>query len=182
MCNLWSGHVVTDKESKDWGKVLLITGIHHEKDRENKKVSKYKSNLLAWETIKEGSFNKGVKITHDCGQNISSKEKKALIELVNTWGQNQKRIDLLSKITGSDYAYYFIRDCKPSKEEREIAFNKITESNDAYSFIKDCKPSKAERKIAFNKITKSYDTYLFIRDCNPSKAEREILKEKGLIA
>ena len=125
MCNLWSGHVVTEK-GKDWGKVLFITGIHHEKDRENPQVGKYKSNLLAWETIKEGSFNKGVKITHDCGQNISSKEKKALIELVNTWGQNQKRIDLLSKITGSDYAYYFIRDCNPSKAERKIALSKIT--------------------------------------------------------
>ena len=119
MCNLFSGHIVTDKESKDWGKVLFVTGVHHEKDREDPRVSKYGSNLLAWETKSKGTFNDGVEITHDCGQNLSNKEKNTLLELVAEWGKKQKRSNLVRHITESEDAYYFIRDCNPTKEEKD---------------------------------------------------------------
>lgn len=63
MCTLFSGHIVAD-EGKDWGKVLFITGIHHEKDREII-GDKYKK-LIAWETRRAFDLSEVV-ITHDSG-------------------------------------------------------------------------------------------------------------------
>ena len=84
MCDLFSGHVVTEK-GKNWGKVLVITGVHHEKDREDKSVKKYDTNLIAWETEEKANVNSGVKFTHDCGQGISGKEKEELKKIVDKY-------------------------------------------------------------------------------------------------
>ena len=84
MCNIFSGHVVADK-GKDWGKVLIVTGVHHEVDRE-KIGDKYKS-LVAWETKEDLTFNKGVKTTHDCGSGVDKEEITALLKLVESYGK-----------------------------------------------------------------------------------------------
>ena len=84
MCNLFSGHTVIDKGA-DWGKVLVVTGIHHEKDREDKRVSKYGENLLAWETIEKANVNSGVKVAHVCGKKLSKEEIEAILEITNQW-------------------------------------------------------------------------------------------------
>ena len=34
MCKIFSGHIIMDENSKDWGKVIYLSGIHHELDRE----------------------------------------------------------------------------------------------------------------------------------------------------
>jgi hypothetical protein len=84
MCNYYSGHIVTEK-GKDWGKILMVTGVFHEIDRIDPKVSKYGENLLAWETVKEFTFSEGIKFTHSCGQDISAEEQEMLKEIVEDW-------------------------------------------------------------------------------------------------
>lgn len=84
MCNVFSGHVVTEP-GKHWGKVLIVTGIHHEKDREHKSVSKFGENIAAWETLTEGDLNSGVKIVHSCGKSIPQKEVVALVEITSNY-------------------------------------------------------------------------------------------------
>ena len=84
MCNLFSGHVCTEP-GRNWGKVLVITGVHHEKDREHKSVSRCGENLIAWETVEKADVTSGVKIVHTSGQTVQEQEKQALIEIVNAW-------------------------------------------------------------------------------------------------
>jgi hypothetical protein len=84
MSTLFSGHVVTSKD-ENWGKVLVITGFNHKKDREDPIVSKHEPYLLAWETIKEFDVRSGVRFTHDCGQNLSKEDKDSLKIIVDAW-------------------------------------------------------------------------------------------------
>ena len=97
MCQVFSGHVVGDK-GKDWGKVVVVTGVHHEKDRE-KIGNKYKK-LVAWETVESCTFDKGVRAVHDCGSSLPSKEINKLLEFVVEYGK--KNIDYLFKLVGND--------------------------------------------------------------------------------
>ena len=64
MCKIFSGHIITDENSKDWGNVIYLSGIHHELDREEiyKKYGK-DIKLTAWESKDEFS-TKDFIITH----------------------------------------------------------------------------------------------------------------------
>ena len=93
MCNVFSGLVVTEK-GKDWGKVLFSSGVHHEKDRET--YSQYGDNVLAWESKKSYSLVDGFKFTHNL--NVSEKEAKALLKLVEAWAKKQDKIKLLRQM------------------------------------------------------------------------------------
>ena len=177
MCNIFSGHIVTDKDSPDWGKVLFVTGVHHEKDREHPSVSKYAGKIAAWESVDTGSFASGVKFTHDCGQDISAVDKQALLDLVNEWGKAQERVDLISSFD-SGYAYLFCLDCEPTAEERKIMVERITDSKYAYLFCRYCTPTAEERKILVERVTDSWYAYLFCCFCNPTAEERKILEKR----
>ena len=76
MCNVFSGLIVT-KKGKEWGKVLFLTGLHHEKDRKKIK-KKYGDEVLAWESKKEYSLKDGFKFTHTL--NVSK-----VMELIEAW-------------------------------------------------------------------------------------------------
>ena len=97
MCQIFSGHVVADK-GKDWGKVLVVTGVHHEVDRE-KIGSKYKK-LVAWETIESCTFKKGVKAVHDCGSSLGKKETNKLLKFALQYGKDN--LDYLFKLVSKD--------------------------------------------------------------------------------
>jgi hypothetical protein len=172
MCNFYSGHIVTSND-ENFGKVLFFSGLHHEKDRELPEVAKHGSNLLAWETRTEGSFKDGVKMTHDCGQQLSADRIKALLDLVKEWGENQS-FEFLTKNLSSGESYRFYLECKPTKEERALLVPRITES-DAYLFCLYCKPTKAERALLVPRITESGDIYWFCQECKPTKSERALL-------
>jgi hypothetical protein len=101
MCDLFSGHVVNQK-GKNWGKVLVVTGIHHEKDREHPSVKKIGENLSVWQTIKKADVNSGVEIVHSCGKKISKEEESALIEIVNSWIKKQGNIYFFEKVFESE--------------------------------------------------------------------------------
>jgi hypothetical protein len=200
MCNFFSGHIVTSND-EHFGKVLFFSGLHHEKDRELLEVAKHEPHLLAWETIAAGSFEDGVKMTHDCGQQLSADRIKALLDLVKEWGKKQsfefliknfssddvyefcrfcdptkaERALLVPRITESGHAYLFCRYCKPTKSERALLVPRITESDDAYWFCFHCKPTKSERAWLVPRLTKSWYAYRFCRDCKPTKAERALL-------
>jgi hypothetical protein len=90
MCNIFSGHIMTEK-GKDWGKVIFLSGIHHEKDREQIKTEK----IIAWESIKPCSLDE-FKFSHDCGQNLTAKEKDSLMECLKNWAKEQTTEKLLS--------------------------------------------------------------------------------------
>ena len=77
MCTLFSGHVVNEK-GKNWGKVIVITGIHHEEDREKIKETQ----IIAWETKEKADVNSGVNFVHNCGQNIPLLELRKLQNIV----------------------------------------------------------------------------------------------------
>ena len=173
MCNVFSGHVVTSND-EHFGKVLFFSGLHHEKDRELPEVAKHGSNLLAWETVVAGSFNDGVKMTHDCGQQLSADRIKALLELVQEWGEKQS-FEFLTKNFTSEAAYKFCRYCKPTKAERAWLVPRIIESYYAYMFCRNCNPTESERALLVPRIIESYYAYLFCRDCNPTKAEQALL-------
>ena len=170
MCNFYSGHIVTSND-EHFGKVLFFSGLHHEKDRELPEVEKHGSNLLAWETITSGSFKDGVKMTHDCGQQLSKDRVNALLDLVKEWGEKQS-FDFLTKNLSSESAYRYCRNCKPTKKERALLVPRITESGDIYWFCRDCNPTKEERALLVSRITESDAAYRFCRYCNPTKAER----------
>ena len=101
MCQLFSGHVVTEK-GKNWGKILVVTGIHHDKDREHSSVKKFGENLSAWETIEKADINSGVKFVHSCGKKISKDEESALIEIVNAWIKKKGPVYFFEKVFASE--------------------------------------------------------------------------------
>jgi len=86
MCNVFSGLIVTKKD-KDWGKVLFLSGVHHEKDREQVK-DKYGDNVLAWESITPYSLDK-FKFTHTL--NIDKNEQSKLMKLIEQWAKKQDK-------------------------------------------------------------------------------------------
>jgi len=105
MCNAFSGLIVAEK-GKDWGKVLFLSGVHHEKDREKIK-SKYGDNVLAWESNEPYQLDK-FEFTHAI--NVSEKEQKELLELLVEWGKKQDKEKLIrSMIT-------VIKDNKPTDD------------------------------------------------------------------
>jgi hypothetical protein len=188
MCNYYSGHIVTEK-GKDWGKVLMITGVHHEKDREDSKVSKYGENLLAWETVKEFTFSEGIKFTHACGQKISAEEKQALKEIVEDWakekggeyflrfiqdddGRYRYCVDvedlesLYSKIEDDYYRYFYCMDV----EDRESVYSKIESDEYRYRYCKDVE----DRESVYSKIESDKYRYLYCMDVE----DRESLYSK----
>ena len=124
MCNVFSGLIVT-KKGKDWGKVLFLSGVHHEKDREKVK-KKYGDNILAWESITPYSLDK-FKFTHEL--NILAKEQKELMSLVNKWAKKRDKEKLLrSMITVT-------KDNKPT-EDYKIMDNMI-KIGDSMSLVCD---------------------------------------------
>ena len=135
MCNIFSGHIVTDKSSKDWGKVLFVSGIHHEKDRLAPRVSKYEPHLLAWETKFPADFST-VKATHTCGQQLPAEDKNTLLDLVKQWGQSQKLSHLLNCIDNSDDAWHVLCDAKHlTRPERAPLLKLIDNSADAWRIL-----------------------------------------------
>jgi hypothetical protein len=118
MCNVFSGLIVT-KKGKDWGKVLFLSGVHHEKDREKIK-DKYGDEVLAWESVNPYSLT-DFKFTHEL--NVSEKEQKELMKLIKKWAKKQNKEKLLrSMIT-------VIKDNKPT-EDYLIQENMIKVGND----------------------------------------------------
>jgi len=105
MCNVFSGLIVT-KKGKDWGKVLFLSGVHHEKDREKIK-DKYGDEVLAWESVRSYDLT-DFKFTHEL--NVSEKEQKELMKLIKKWAKKQNKEKLLrSMIT-------VIKDNKPTED------------------------------------------------------------------
>ena len=98
MCEIFSGHIITDKEHKDWGKVIYLSGIHHEKDREkiHKEYGK-DIKLAAWQTKKYASFKNRFEITTSVGD-IAEKEKKELLSLLDKWKDSQNAEELFLKL------------------------------------------------------------------------------------
>ena len=90
MCNVFSGLIVT-KKGKDWGKVLFLSGVHHEKDRAKIK-DKYGDDVLAWECVIPYSL-KEIKFTHEL--NVSQKEQTELMKLIMKWCKKQNTEKLL---------------------------------------------------------------------------------------
>ena len=98
MCNIFSGHISFAKE--DFGKVYFLSMVHHEKDRE---LIPHEQ-LLAWETVKEFTFEKGFKFVHGCGKRVDNKTKDALMEILVSWSKKQNIVKLYNKlINDSDY-------------------------------------------------------------------------------
>ena len=98
MCNIFSGLIVT-KKGKDWGKVLFLSGVHHEKDREQIK-EKYGDETLAWESTEKYSLTE-FKFTHTI--NVNKKEQKELMKILKAWVKKQDKEKLLrSMITVLD--------------------------------------------------------------------------------
>ncbi len=93
MCNIFSGHIVTD-DDKNWGKVLFHTGIHHEEDRGI--IGNKYTKLVAWETVTPLDIS-NIKITHDCGQLIKTKVKKELVLLIESWLKERGSKKLINK-------------------------------------------------------------------------------------
>lgn len=91
MCNIISGHINANQESKDWGKVYLLSGIHHEEDRQNIKETK----LIAWETVSPYIYKYGFRFTHDCGLSIDDKTLQMLMELLEKWAKNNPAEDII---------------------------------------------------------------------------------------
>jgi len=125
MCNIFSGLIVT-KKGKDWGKVLFLSGVHHEKDR--KKVqAKYGDETLAWESKEEYSLTSGFNFTH--AVNVSAAEQKELLKLVEAWAKKQDKDKLLrSMITVT-------KDNKPT-DDYQLTDN-IIKVGDGYSLVAD---------------------------------------------
>jgi len=98
MCNFLSGHIVADTASADWGKVLVVTGIHHEVDREDPRVAKYDGELAAWETYMPGTFEDGFHITHGFHNSakITKENRRALCEVLEDWAKDR----LIEKMPG----------------------------------------------------------------------------------
>jgi len=90
MCNVFSGLIVTEK-GKDWGKVLFLSGVHHEKDRE-KVMKKYGDNVIAWESVTPYSLE-NLKFTHKI--NVTKNEQIELLKLLCVWAKNQDANKLL---------------------------------------------------------------------------------------
>ncbi len=141
MCNIFSGHIVTEK-GKDWGKVIVITGIHHEEDRKNKRVSKYEENLLAWETKEPGSLESGVKITHSCGNDISEKEKQALVEITNAGIIKLGYNYFMKRIPNNNLQYFFVYCNSDFKKWYSKDFMKRIPDNHLQYFLKYCNEYK----------------------------------------
>jgi len=125
MCNIFSGLIVT-KKGKDWGKVLFLSGLHHEKDREQVQA-KYGDETLAWESKEEYSLTSGFNFTHTV--NVSAAEQKELLKLVEAWAKKQDKDKLLrSMITVT-------KDNKPT-DDYQIMDN-IIKVGDGYSLVAD---------------------------------------------
>ena len=94
MCNIFSGHIVIDKKHKEWGKVIFLSGIHHEKDR-NKIYETHGKDikLLAWESEEKLSLTK-FEFTHSEGD-ISEKEKKEYAKILLDWAKKQNKEALI---------------------------------------------------------------------------------------
>jgi hypothetical protein len=85
MCNVFSGHIVSDKDSKKFGEIIYKTGVHHEKDREEIDP---KLKIVAWETVAPMSFKKGFQFPHSQGD-ITEKTKTELMKLLDDWSKKQ---------------------------------------------------------------------------------------------
>jgi len=140
---------VADKNHKDWGKVLFISGIHHEKDRETI-FTKYGKDikLIAWETKTDYIFDAGFKFVHDCGHDILEKDKAVLMQLLEKWASTHDSYELFLRITDSNDAYYYCRYVKDRKEVRD----KITDSYYAYLYCCFVKDRKEVRDKITNRI------------------------------
>ena len=122
MCNIFSGHIISDKSHKDWGKIIFLSGTHHEEDREIIYKEYGQIKLVAWESVKEFSLAAGFKITHSEGD-LTEIEKKELLLLIEDWAKN-KDAELLVKqkfITAKDNDYSFSLACKSMLDTRDGA-------------------------------------------------------------
>ena len=122
MCNIFSGHIISDKSHKDWGKIIFLSGIHHEKDREIIYKEYGQIKLVAWESVKESSLTEGFKITHSEGD-LTEIEKKELLLLVEDWAKNKDAESLVKQkfITAKDNDYSFSLACKSMIDTRDGA-------------------------------------------------------------
>ncbi|MHA1751395.1 MAG: hypothetical protein ACTSYZ_03410, partial [Candidatus Helarchaeota archaeon] len=91
MCNVFSGHIVSDKGSKRFGEIIYKSGVHHEKDRES---IDSKLKIVAWESVSPMSL-KDFKFTHSQGD-LTEKEKTELMKLLEGWTKKQS-VKKLSK-------------------------------------------------------------------------------------
>ncbi len=128
MCNIFSGHIIAQKDHKDWGKVIFLSGIHHEKDRE-KIYKKYKDNnirLVAWESKEPYSLDE-FKFTH--AVNVSVKEQKEFMKLLKQWAKKQSSDKLLrSMIT-------VLKDNKKTEDYKVI--NEMIKTGNGYTISCD---------------------------------------------
>jgi len=94
MCNFLSGHIISDPNSKDWGKVFVITGVHHEIDRQDPRLARYDGQLAAWETNSAGTFADGFHITHDSGSMLNVAQRDALKATLVDWASTRRIEDM----------------------------------------------------------------------------------------
>jgi len=122
MCNIFSGHIISDKDHKDWGKIIFLSGIHHEKDREIIYKEYGQIKLTAWESNEEFKLDKGFKITHSEGD-LTELEKTELLKLVQDWAKDKNPEDLVRQkfITSKDNEYSFSLEHKSMIDKRDGA-------------------------------------------------------------
>ena len=124
MCEIISGHIISDKSHKDWGKVILKSGIHHELDREEIYKEYGKIKLTAWQTKKYASFSEGFEFTVSEG-NIPE-QKKELLKLLNDWAKKQdiKKIFLDKFLTVSENGKNILEGFTLDLENKCVALDK----------------------------------------------------------
>ena len=191
MCNYYSGHIVTEK-GKNWGKILMITGVHHEIDREDPLVKKFGENLLAWETKKSFTFSEGIKFTHSCGKYIREEEKQALRELILSWAKKKGDKYFLKYITEDEWKYKYCRDVKDREElwstikedewkvyycqiikDRKELWSTIEEDEWKVYYCRDIK----DREELWSTIKNDYWKYRYCRDIKDREELWSTIKE-----
>ena len=105
MCNMFSGHVVS-QHGKDWGKVIYLSGIHHERDAKTPMVKKYGKDVIAWETLKTGNKDSGVRFSHVCHGMCCTVDEYGLESIVEKWLKKQSYEYLIGSIADEDLSYF----------------------------------------------------------------------------
>ena len=141
MCNVFSGHIVSDKDSKRFGEIIYKSGVHHEKDRES---IDSKLKIVAWESVSPMSL-KNFKFTHSQGD-LTEKEKNELMKLLKGWAKKQS-VKKLSKafltvcINGTPTNDYTVKDMSISCLKDNVSM--ITDVNGITQTAGDFSTQKA---------------------------------------
>lgn len=72
------------------------------------------------------------------------------------------------------FAYLQIFDANHKKQRKELLKQILSDSHISVLFFKNCHPSEDEKELAFDSITNDVDsTFLFLKECRPEGKYRE---------